>query len=300
MYAPIIIFTYNRLDHLKKLLISLKKNPECKFSKVYFFIDGPKDRKNKIKTEKIFNYLNKINYFSSKKIFYRKKNFGSANSIIEGINYVSKKEKKFIVLEDDLIVSDELLFFCNKALTLYNNEKKIWHINCWIFENLNFNQKIFFSTHMSCWGWATWSDRWHKLKKIKKKSIYYDVKNNSKKKFDYLNIGSYLSLLLNYKGKINTWAVYWYYCIFKNNGLTITPFKTLVINKGFDIKSTNTKINYFKKSRIIKKTINNELQKIEPILDKILLSKINKIYFNKNYLLIILIKLKEFKESILK
>ena len=34
-----------------------------------------------------------------------------------------QKKKKFIVLEDDLIVSDELLFFCNKALTLYNNKK---------------------------------------------------------------------------------------------------------------------------------------------------------------------------------
>ena len=93
MKAPIIIFTYNRLNHLKKLLSSLKKNPECKNSKVYFFIDGPKDKDSKIKTEKIFHYLQNINFFKLKKIFYRKKNLGSAKSILEGINYVSKKEK---------------------------------------------------------------------------------------------------------------------------------------------------------------------------------------------------------------
>tara|TARA_B100001287_G_scaffold123524_1_gene104085 strand:- start:411 stop:1313 length:903 start_codon:yes stop_codon:yes gene_type:complete len=300
MKAPIIIFTYNRLNHLKKLLFSLKKNSECKNSKVYFFIDGPKNKDDKLKTEKIFNYLKKINLFDSKKIFYRKKNLGSAKSILEGINYVSKKEKKFIVLEEDLIVSNEFLFFCNKALKLYENEKKVWHINCWVFKNLNFDQKYFLSTHMSCWGWATWSNRWRKLKKIEKNFIYSDVKKNFKKKFDFLNSGSCLSLLLNDKGKIDTWAVYWYYIIFKNKGLTITPFKTLVVNKGFDIKSTNTKINYFSNSKIIKKSINYELQRLKPVINNTLLGKINKMYNKTNFVLIFLNALKEFKETILK
>lgn len=300
MHAPIIVFTHKRLDHLKKLLISLKKNPECKTSKVYFFIDGPKDKRNKLNTKKIFYYLKSIKFFKSKKIVYRKKNLGSAKSILEGINYVSKKEKNFIVLEEDLIVSDEFLFFCNKTLKLYKNDQKIWHINCWIFENLDFSQKFFISTHMSCWGWATWSNRWLKLKKIKKKSIYLDVKRNFKEKFDYLNTGSYLSLILNHKGKIDTWAVYWYYTIFKNKGFAITPFKTLVVNRGFDFNSTNTKINYFNKSRIIKKTINYKIQKIKPSINNILLSKILKIYNSKNQILIILNKLKVFKESILR
>ena len=293
MHAPIIIFTYNRLSHLKKLLFSLKKNSESKTSKVYFFIDGPKDKKDKIKTDKIFDYLCNINFFQSTKIIYRKNNFGSAHSILEGINYVSKKEKNFIVLEEDLVLSSEFLFFCNKILKLYKNEKKIWHINCWIFENLESKDKFFFSTHMSCWGWATWSDRWKKFKKIKKGQVYFDVKKNFIREFDYLNVGCYLSLLLNFKGKIDTWAVYWYYFIYKNRGLTITPFKTLVINTGFDIKSTNTKINYYRKSSIKKKTINFELKLKKPLLDKEILNKISKQYLKKNLVLIIFIKFKE-------
>ena len=45
MNAPIIIFTYNRIENLKKLILSLKKNPEYKNSKIYVFIDGPKNQK---------------------------------------------------------------------------------------------------------------------------------------------------------------------------------------------------------------------------------------------------------------
>ncbi len=297
MYAPIIIFTHIRLNKLKKLLLSLKKNPEVKKSKVYFFIDGPKNSTDKIKTDKIFKYLKNINIFKNKKIFYRKKNLGSANSILDGLNYVSSKEKNFIVLEEDLIVSNEFLYFCNTTLKLYKDIKKIWHINCWIFDNLNSNDKFFFSSHMSCWGWASWSDRWHKLKKIRKKKIYFEIKKNSKKKFDYLNVGSYLNLLLNYKGKINTWAVYWYYTIFKNNGMTITPFKTLVVNTGFDLKSTNTKINYYSKSIIKKKTINFDLKFKKPDLNQKILNDIKNLYFKKNFLLILSIKIKEIFNS---
>ena len=293
MYTPIIIFTYNRLSHLKKLLISLAKNPECKKSKVYIFIDGPKDNKDKINTDKIFNYMNNIDLFRSKQIIYRSNNLGTARSIIKGINYVSNKEKKFIVLEEDLIVSNQFLYFCNNLLKLYKNEKNVWHINCWVFDNLKFDDAFFFSTHMSCWGWATWSDRWKNFKKIEKKFFYIDVKKNFKKKFDYLNSGSYLGLLLNFKRKTNTWAVYWYYTIFKNKGLTITPYKTLVINSGFDFKSTNTKINYYSKSKIQKKKINSKLKFKKPFLDINILEKINHLYMRKNIVLNISIKIKE-------
>jgi len=54
-YYPIVIFTYNRPDHLKKLLNSIKKNKNFKKHKFYFFCDGPKNNRNKkekIKIEK--------------------------------------------------------------------------------------------------------------------------------------------------------------------------------------------------------------------------------------------------------
>jgi len=293
MYSPIIIFAYNRLKHLKELLKSLAKNHECKKSKVYIFVDGPKDNDDKIKTDMVFNYINNIDIFQSKQIFYSSRNLGTARSVIKGIDIVSNKEKKFIVLEEDLIVSNQFLYFCNNLLKLYKNEKNVWHINGWVFDNIKANDEFFFSTHMSCWGWATWSDRWKNFKRIDKKKSFLDVKKNFKYKFDYLNLGSYLGLLLNFKRKANTWAVYWYYSIFKNKGLTITPYKTLIINDGFDFKSTNTKINYYRKSKINQKKINLKLMFKKPVLDLKILDKINNLYKRKNMFLNFTIKIKE-------
>lgn len=294
MNASIIIFTYSRIQNLKKLIFSLSKNPESKNSKIYVFLDGPKTQKDKLKTDEIYKYLKNINIFHSLKIIYRKKNIGSARNILQGINYVSKRESKFIVLEEDLIISSKFLYFCNKMLNLYKNQKSVWHINGWFFDNLKSKDNFFFSTHMSCWGWATWSDRWKKFRKINKRQIYFNITNKFRKEFEFLSAGSCIGLLLNYKKKIDTWAVYWYYSIFRSKGLTITPFRTLVLNTGFKYNSENTKINYYKRHKILKEAINYNIRFKEPTLDIKILGKINSMYLKKNFLLINFIRIKEF------
>lgn len=294
MNAPIIIFTYNRIQNLKKLILSLSKNPETKNSKIYIFLDGPKTQKDKLKTDEIYMYLKNIKISRSLKIFYRKKNLGSAKNILQGINYVSDRETKFIVLEEDLVISNKFLYFCNEMLNLYKNKKKVWHINGWFFDNLKSKDKFFFSTHMSCWGWATWSDRWKKFKKINKKQIYFNITKKFREEFDFLSAGSCVGLLLNYKKRINTWAVYWYYSIFASKGITITPFKTLVLNTGFRYNSENTKINYYKKHKILKHAIRFNLRFKEPIPDIKILRKINSVYLKKNIFLKNSIRIKEF------
>ena len=48
-FAPIILFTYKRLDTLKKTIISLKKNKEAKKSELIIFSDGYKNEQDEKK-----------------------------------------------------------------------------------------------------------------------------------------------------------------------------------------------------------------------------------------------------------
>lgn len=43
--APVILFTYNRPDHTKKVLDALAENELAKDSELYIFCDGPKVEK---------------------------------------------------------------------------------------------------------------------------------------------------------------------------------------------------------------------------------------------------------------
>ena len=101
--APVIIFCYRR--KIENLIKSLLKNKEASSSELFIFSDGFKSNHDKKDVLKLRKTLKKIAGFKSVNIFESTKNKGLANSVISGVNFVIKKFKKVIVLEDDLRVS---------------------------------------------------------------------------------------------------------------------------------------------------------------------------------------------------
>ena len=61
-YAPIIIFSYKRLDSLKNLINSIKLNKEYNFHKIYIFSDNYKDIIDKREVNKVRLYCRKIKF----------------------------------------------------------------------------------------------------------------------------------------------------------------------------------------------------------------------------------------------
>ena len=60
-YSPVILFVYNRPNHLKKTLSFLKKNSETKKSFIYIFSDGYKnnDSMDQKKVEQVRDIIKK-------------------------------------------------------------------------------------------------------------------------------------------------------------------------------------------------------------------------------------------------
>ncbi len=92
---------------------------------------------------------------------------------------------------------------------------------------------------MNCYGWATWADRWRYFEKNPKKI----VQEFSRKDIRRFNLEGgkkfWKQLKANKKGKISTWAIFWYATIFKNQGLCLNPSHSFVRNIGFDSSGTH-------------------------------------------------------------
>ncbi len=233
--APIIFICYNRYNHVVRSLNSLKKNKLSKKSKIIIFADGPTDKTNKKKTDRIKIFLKKINGFKSKKIIFRKKNLGTKKNIVNAVDQVFKKFNKVIVIEDDLILSKFFLDYMNLCLKNYKDEKKIWHVNGWSYPFMkNSKDDINFLGSMNCWGWGTWKNRWSFLTLNER----YFILNFSKKNIHNFNVFSSMNhfeqIIRNKKKTLSSWAVFWHATIFKNNGICIYPKYPLVKNIGFD------------------------------------------------------------------
>ncbi len=243
MNIPVAFFAYNRPFHTYRTLKYLSLNKEAISTDIYAFIDGKK-KNSEIhlinNVEKIINSF--LPNFRNIEIHRSHENLSCGINIKNGVTKVLRNYESVIVLEDDIIVSEFFLSYMNRALNLYKNEKEVWHINGFNFPIKNNSElDCFFSRLMQCWGWATWSDRWNQFIEDPLASDPYflmEIFNKSmikKLNFDLKKNLFWSQVEENANGKLNnTWAIFWYCFIFKNNGLCLTPKISLTRNVGHD------------------------------------------------------------------
>ncbi len=250
--APIVLFAYNRPDHVTQTLQALKKNSLADQSTLYIYCDGPKEGSSISEIDRIDQVRSIIRSDQWCKVIHiveRKKNIGLAQSIVTGVTEIINTHGKIIVLEDDIVTSPGFLSYMNEALNLYQSVSQVMHISGYMFpiETKDISYNTFFLKLGTCWGWATWADKWEKLNTDTKSSFksVTSLSNSQIKKFDYKN--NSLRLLRNTMlGHKDSWAIKWYATIFLNDGLGLHPKLSLVQNIGFDGSGTNY-FNPFKK-----------------------------------------------------
>ena len=133
---------------------------------LFIYSDAGKDEYDLPKVNEVRDYIKTIDGFKKVTILEREKNWGLAKSIIDGVTEVIDKHGKIIVIEDDLVTSPYFLKFMNEALSFYKDQNKVWHISGWNYPiDVSRLEDVFLWRFMTCWGWATWSDRWKHYEK---------------------------------------------------------------------------------------------------------------------------------------
>lgn len=242
-YAPVCLFTYNRLEETRDTVNALRDNVLATESELFIFSDGWKNEANKQDVLKVRKYLKTITCFKSITIIERSANFGLAKSIIEGVSEVIERYGKVIVLEDDLLTSNNFLLFMNHALDYYACNNRVWSVSGFSFPfnyPVDYHFDAAFGVRASSWGWATWADRWGA---VDWDVSDYDTFMKDKQKKKGFNLGgSDLCKMLNDQmtGKINSWAIRFCYSQFKHNAFDIFPKISKVKNIGFSNEATHT------------------------------------------------------------
>lgn len=235
--SPILIFTYNRFEHLDILISSLEKNNLYKKSKLLVFSDGPKNDSDEKKIKKIRLFLKKKLIPKNSEIIKRENNLGLSKNIISGISQAFKIYDRAIILEDDLEVSPFFLNYMNDALSLYANSFNVASISGYMYpiEPKKFSNNYFFLKLIESWGWGTWKRAWNIFEndslQLKKKIDEKQLANE----FNFESGISYYKMLTdNINGLNDSWAVRWYASTFLKNMNTLFPSKSFVKNIGVD------------------------------------------------------------------
>ena len=115
----------------------------------------------------IKEYVKEVDWDCELKTWFRDKNIGAYESVMNAIDWFFENEEFGVILEEDCLPSLAFFDFCHQLLKKYMNDSRIWFISGSNYLN-NYNPNGYDYCIVSAayqWGWATWKNRWMKIER---------------------------------------------------------------------------------------------------------------------------------------
>ena len=238
--APILLFAYNRPDHVQRCIASLQANTLSADSDLFIFSDAARTTADTDNVKAVREMTRRVTGFRSVTITERQENWGLARSIIDGVTTLVKRYGRVIVVEDDLVVAPYFLQFMNDALETYKDEERIGHIQACDFTKNPSLPDMFLIKWTGSWGWATWERAWRFFEPDGRKLLHELEDLKLTRQFDFNGKYGFTRMLRRQiEGKNNSWAIRWNASLFLRDMLSLNVGRSLVANEGFDGSGTN-------------------------------------------------------------
>ena len=243
---PVLLIGYNRPELLEKRIYELFTMP---IKHLYISIDGG-DASHTYKMNLVVSKARKIfKHLDTLEIHHNRKNLGLVKHITTAITKVLKNFKYVIVIEDDIVTSQN--FFENmihgfNALKLHNMNGIVGG-----FSPLGLSRNKYFKNYWRTtrytpiWGWGCSKKIWDEynynlshvnIKKSLNESVVWNKLTSHQKKI-------WLSRFYkSEKNPLATWDMQFQYLSFVGSFNNIVPISRLVDNEGFlDARAVHTK-----------------------------------------------------------
>ena len=158
---PILVLAYNRPDFVAQVMQVIQT---YRPTRLYLACDGPRPQKEG-DVERVSDtretMLKAVDWDCDVHTLFREKNRGCAYGVYEAISWFFRHEEYGVIIEDDVLVSQDFFKLCEALLPRYNNENRIMQI---VSRNTSKRTDIpntyVYTQSDSCWGWATWRRAW--------------------------------------------------------------------------------------------------------------------------------------------
>jgi hypothetical protein len=239
--AAIVVFAFNRPDHLSRTLQALAACAEARASRLTICCDGARRESELPRVKEVRAVAAAAVGFASVEVVARARNFGLAASIIDGVTRQLARDDRVIVLEDDIVVSPHFLRYMNEGLALYETDEQVASIHGYTYPAAEVLPETFFLRGADCWGWATWRRAWAHFRADGPALLAELRTRRLTRAFDLDGAYPYTRMLQDQiAGRNDSWAVRWHASAFLRGMLTLYPGRSLVHNIGNDASGTHS------------------------------------------------------------
>lgn len=239
-FAPVVVFGYNRPDHLTQTLDALAQADGSSETELWIFCDGPKPSQSADQIEAVRAVARDPKWqglFAQVHAVVAPENKGLANSIIGGVTHVIELYERVIVLEDDLLVSQDFLTYLNACLDFYREDQSVGSVTgfCPLQQIPQGYPHDVMAVPRNCsHGWGTWRDRWAELQwdGTFANRVWHD--RHLRTRMNIAGEDRLVRLQRQYQGVIDSWSIRFGAWQVATGRATIYPRDNRVLNIGFD------------------------------------------------------------------
>ena len=230
----IAIFAFKRADLLSRALEELSNSKGVNGWDIYIHVDHPRNENELHEQYEVLETIEKyraiLNY---KKIVTHVSHLGLRNSVISFLSELASLHRYLVVLEDDILVSEDFLEYQLECLKRFEFQGNIGSVSGGRLEKFrNFSRSdLLLSRRHSSWGWGTWGQV---LQTIDWK-ILDDSMRVAEIKKDVAKVGADLCNLLDLSlgKKIDSWSIIFDINMIVNEKFCIHPRYQKIENIGF-------------------------------------------------------------------
>ena len=254
MKTPILLITFNRPNHVRRVLTeNLKAEPQ----ELYVCQDGARDgyENDRIKVQEVRDVIDELIsvYSKNNKHFklhtlYQLVNLGCGSGPVAGITWFFEHVEQGIVMEDDCLPHPDFFEYCEELLEQYKDNKYVQFINATLYhDRWKCEGSYGFSHYMVTGAWAGWRRTWQgfdlDLLDINawrfRRQVLRLTQNRAEANWWYFKVKE----IQKDKSKKSYWDYQMQIHLFRNSALTIHPKVNLISNIGFDAEGTHTTFN---------------------------------------------------------
>lgn len=241
VYAPVMIPTLNRYNHLKNCVESLANCTGADKTELYISVDYPPSDKYRVGYKEVLDYVGSgIKGFKQVHIFIQKHNLGVANFKFLR-EQIASKHDRIILTEDDNVFSPNFLEYVNKGLEKYKDNDRIWGICAYNYpidmpQSYCDKYNYYYSHEYSAWGVGYFIDRFNASQDIRNVDYGRKILKRYWRKITWSARAMLVESLDNKKFIGDLYRTLYLiekdmYCVF--------PTENLVVNKGHDGSGVN-------------------------------------------------------------
>lgn len=232
--TPILFLVFNRPA---PSLVVMEQIRAQRPSRLFIAADGPRaDRPGEAElcTETRNSILKWIDWPCEVNTLFRDENLGCGLAVSSAINWFFRQVEEGIILEDDCVPDPTFFAYCASMLEVYRDNEQVYHINGSNYQmgRTRGHASYYASRYAHIWGWASWRRAWQAYDFTLNDYAYYTR--------DGLNNMLQQEMQRIYDRQVDTWDIQWFFCVWFNKGICITPNTSLVRNIGYGKDATHT------------------------------------------------------------